>query len=130
MPHRQTGTPPPRVRYATRRQNAEAIHRWPERPALPPSRALAKYHVPKRVRLGLDRDKNAVGGEKLPQIRETVGVELQARTSVNRQDYVEASLIQRFVPSCGDHRRAGNPVDDSARNDSRALCSASPLVAT
>jgi hypothetical protein len=57
---------------------------------------LAECHVPKRVRLGLDRDKNAVRGEKLPQIREAVGIELQARTRVYRQDDVEASLIQRF----------------------------------
>jgi hypothetical protein len=36
--------------------------------------ALAEYHIPERVRLGLDRDENAVGREKLPQVRETVGV--------------------------------------------------------
>ena len=34
------------------------------------------------------------------------------------------------IPSCGDHRRAVTPSNDSARNESRALCSASPLVAT
>src|SRR5271155_2126049 len=63
------------------------------RPSPPPLRTLAKYHVPERVRFGLDRDKNAVGGEKLPQIRETGRVELQSRTSVYRQDYVEGSLV-------------------------------------
>ncbi len=35
------------------------------------NRHCAKYHVPERVRLGFNRDKNTVRGEKLPQIRET-----------------------------------------------------------
>jgi hypothetical protein len=60
--------------------------------------ALAEYHIPERVRLGLDRDENAVGREKLPQLRETGGVKLKARTSVYRQDYVEANLTQRLRP--------------------------------
>lgn len=97
MSHRQTGTPPQRVGNTTLRQTGEANHRSPA--TLPATtQDLAKYHVPERVRLRLDRDKNTVRGEKLPQIRESAGVELQSRTGVYRQDYVEGGLVQRFSP--------------------------------
>ena len=58
-----------------------------------------------------------------------------AVSSCRRAQVFTAKMISKAapsrpsLPSWGDHRRAETPVKDSAKNESRAACSASTLVA-